>query len=57
MSKEDVIEVQTLLALEEEHEYTSALDALVDFMIVRDAIDTDNEITIGIKLETSLIGH
>lgn len=57
MTKENATVVQHLLGEDEGYEYENDLEALVDFMVVRDAIDTDNEITIGIKNENTFIGH
>ena len=47
MEAEDCIAVQRLLASDMDIYYTSDNEALADFMVVRDAIDTDNNITIG----------
>ena len=57
MTKENATLVQHLLGADEGYEYENDLEALVDFMVVRDAIDTDNEITLGIKNENTFIGH
>lgn len=57
LTKTDAIEIQVLIGIDEGYEYESDIEALVDFMVVRDAIDTDNEITIGIKNENTFIGH
>jgi|DEB19_MinimDraft_2_1074335.scaffolds.fasta_scaffold00835_4 hypothetical protein len=47
MEAEDCIAIQRLLASDMDIYYTSDNEALADFMVVRDAIDTDNNITIG----------
>lgn len=47
MSPEDCIAVQRALGIDEDYVYETDGEALVDFMAVRGAIDTDNVITIG----------
>ena len=47
MSPEDCIAVQRSLGIDEDYIYETDGEALIDFMAVRGAIDTDNVITIG----------
>jgi len=54
---EEAIEVQRFMGEMEGYPYESDKEALIDFMVVRNAIDTDNNFTIGHVNETALIGH
>ena len=57
MEREDALEAQMLLGEMNDIEYETEQEALVDFMAVRNAIDTDNEINIGYIDEAPFIGH
>lgn len=57
IEKDEAVEVQHFIAQMEDVEYETDMEALIDFMVVRDAIDTDGQVTIGSMSETTFIGH